>query len=720
MSLKTFLLTVLLALAILCGCTPPSPPAATAEAPSPQRRQQIRNAFRASVWTFVYCLEEGQQETELVSFLQELAASQPRGKRVEVINCADLPADFLTTNSFSVFGTRLPPGAEGFDDDGRRIVPHHPRADGEVMLLPYLDNPWNDGQAVAGFYLADDPGQLLKVLRSELSDDFSRIFWSNWAYEFHAENGDRIYGAFHDAGWDFNEEAEIEMQSPDVPVFSETGLNVYAYDGAVSDAYVQRIVTALRTVSEVTEVDEFPEVRIYPNLERLGMRSGNMRPAQYDPERRVLHLVPSFLDEDELLLDLTVWHPFVARTQVRSKDTEARIAALQQANAERIGTDRLNRRMEEAYRIAATGVLAVEEGDYPSQFLREAAARIAAAGPGRPRLAPPRSFGRPARRLAGMTFAHQGYRVHNGYGGTKIMPALDSLAQLNVNALAVVPYTFMRQPDAPTPFFIPAEAGQENDWATIHSLREGADRGWFVMLKPQIWLGGGHWPGDVDFATEEDWDRFFEYYRYWILHYAVLAQREGVDALCLGTELVRTTLKHPDRWREIIAQVRSVYGGQLTYAANWGEEFENFTFWEDLDAIGLNSYYPLAAGETASDEELLAGAHRWLKMATEYARRNDRPLWLTEVGYRSVTAAWQHPHAEAGDRAVSFEDQARCYRALLTAAADYRELRGAFFWKWPTYLGHGAGREDNRYFTPGGKPAAAVLADFYQRWLAVR
>ena len=111
-------------------------------------------------------------------------------------------------------------------------------------------------------------------------------------------------------------------------------------------------------------------------------------------------------------------------------------------------------------------------------------------------------------------------------------------------------------------------------------------------MKPQIWVGGA-WPGAVDFVTEAEWDHFFTTYERWITHYARMAESQHVAALCIGTELVHATLKHPDRWRELIARLRRVYTGRLTYAANWGQEFENITFWRDLDVVGLNSYYPL-------------------------------------------------------------------------------------------------------------------------------
>jgi hypothetical protein len=327
----------------------------------------------------------------------------------------------------------------------------------------------------------------------------------------------------------------------------------------------------------------------------------------------------------------------------------------------------------------------------------------------------PSAPGHPPGFFAGMTFAHEGYRVFNGYGGSTVGPSLDSLTELGVNAIALVPYTFLRSPDRVGELPVPDDAGSENDGAVCHSIREAHARGLHVMLKPQIWVGGS-WPGDVSFATEAEWNTFLTNYHRWIMHYARLADRENVTALCLGTELVRATLDHPDHWREMIAAVRSVYGGTLTYAANWGEEFENLTFWSELDVIGLNSYYPLSDQPNPTDADLQSGAERWMRMADSISRLYDRPLWLTEVGYRSVARSWTNPHAEAGDRLASVADQRRCYEALVAAARDAERLQGMFIWKWPSYLGHDEGRDGrNTGFTPGGKPAAAVVRDFYRR-----
>ena len=328
--------------------------------------------------------------------------------------------------------------------------------------------------------------------------------------------------------------------------------------------------------------------------------------------------------------------------------------------------------------------------------------------------------------LRGMTFAHEGYDGRTGYDGESVYPSLDSLRRLHVDAVAIVPYTFQRRPDSAAALPIPTRRGMESDSAVAHVVRAAQARGMFVLIKPQIWLGGGHWPGDVDFGDDEAaWATWFGHYRDWIVHHARLAERLGADALCVGTELVRTTLTHPEAWRRIIADVRAEYGGLVTYAANWGEEFEGLSFWDALDAVGCNGYYPLSDDPDATDAELRDGAKAWLIAANNVAARAGRPLWLTEVGYRSVRRAWLNPHASPQGRARSDDCQRRCFAALTEATAEAPMLRAMFVWKWPSYLGYAGGGEHwgggrrgtvGGGFTPGGKPAGEVLAAFYRTW----
>lgn len=754
-----FLLAILSLFYLGCGLSKPVPE----EKPEPNRRELSRQAMRASVWRFVYCLQDPAESADLKAFLEDVASKQPFGKRIEVYSCGELSADTLGSGPIALFGDRIPDGGEGLPikqgGDGWQFDERLSFGYDDVLFLPYYINPWSDKNTVSGVYLSANTASLITRLNTEFEDNWGRLFRPSWAYEIHRANGDRIFGAFADTTWAFDAEQEMTMASPEEPVYQEGQLTIFAYDGMVKKEELSRSVRALKTVQALLDTitgqqtDWFPEVRFYPNLERIGLRTGSMTPVQYTSDKEILHLVPSFLSEEDVLASFTTWQPFVERAgggQLVGINKTQIIADLQSHVAFHLDDHPGGSAVTTALRLWQTGILkgtvdlSQENG---SSFIIESAARVMAHGyaaddrdqinqriqratkeevaeesigeykvhdyyPGEPSNRPA-----PTTPLSGMTFAHQGYRVHNGYGGEKIKPSLDSLAELNVNALAIVPYTFQRDPNKAGDLPIGDSAGGENDWATACSIREAHSRGWFTMLKPQIWVGRGSWPGDIDFETEEEWDEFFDHYTYWILHYALLAEKEKAGALCIGTELRYTTLKHPERWREIIRKVRMVYGGQVTYAANWGDEFEGFSFWDDLDAIGLNSYYPISESDDPTDEELLAGARRWMKMAQAVSQKMGKPLWLTETGYRSVSTPWKNPHAEAGDRASDPRAQARCYRALLTAADETPELKGIFIWKWPSYLGADEGaRSPGRNFSPGGKEAAEVLADFYGAW----
>ncbi|MDZ7344702.1 MAG: hypothetical protein ONA90_09360, partial [candidate division KSB1 bacterium] len=99
-------------------------------------------------------------------------------------------------------------------------------------------------------------------------------------------------------------------------------------------------------------------------------------------------------------------------------------------------------------------------------------------------------------------------------------------------------------------------------------------------------------------------------------------------------------------WRDIFTKIRKIYGGRLTYAANWGHEFENVSFWEALDAIGLNCYYPLSNNPGANDGELLKGAQAVARKIGEIAAKHNKPVIITEIGFASRPANWLEPHRD--------------------------------------------------------------------------
>ncbi len=300
----------------------------------------------------------------------------------------------------------------------------------------------------------------------------------------------------------------------------------------------------------------------------------------------------------------------------------------------------------------------------------------------------------------GFNFAHEGYQIYNGFGSKLARESIERLHDIGANAIAIVPYSYMRNPNQPTRIPVIQSAGSENDAAVLYAHFAAQKMGVRTMLKPQIWLGRS-WPGDVEMQSEEDWQAFFEYYYDWILHYAMMAEIYEFDVLCLGVEFAKATVQRPDDWRRIARKIRKLYNGKLTYAANWGEEFEQFSFWDEFDYIGLDCYYPLSDQQEASKKELTKGFQRVLEKAGKISQQYQKPVVFTEIGFRSVEAPWVNPHEDAKNR--SFDDQAqnRCYEVVFEAIQDASWLKGMYWWKWPSYLDH-TGR-NNRGFTPNRK-----------------
>jgi hypothetical protein len=246
------------------------------------------------------------------------------------------------------------------------------------------------------------------------------------------------------------------------------------------------------------------------------------------------------------------------------------------------------------------------------------------------------------------------------------------------------------------------------------ALHHAREQGLRVMLKPQIWLRGS-WPGDIRMNDDAEWARFFAAYEAWILHYALLAEMYQADMLCLGVELRYATLGHEGYWREIIRRIRKLYAGPLVYAANWGEEFEGITFWDELDYIGIDCYYPLSSKTEAGRAELLGNFREVLERIEAVSEAYKKPVIFTEIGFRSVEAPWQQPHAEAGDRRPDLAAQALCYEIVGEGLAEENWVTGIFWWKWPSFLEYRE-MEDSRRFSPQGKPAEKVVARWFGQW----
>ena len=254
----------------------------------------------------------------------------------------------------------------------------------------------------------------------------------------------------------------------------------------------------------------------------------------------------------------------------------------------------------------------------------------------------------------------------------------------------------------------------ESDRGIEATTRMARARGIRTLLKPHLWLrdtSRDQWVGSIAMKNEADWRRWFDAYERFILHYAALARDSGMDALCIGTELAGTSGREAD-WRRVIADVRRSYKGPIVYAANWSDEFERVRFWDAVDYIGIQAYFPLSQSSDPSVEELVRGWQPYRAHIEAVARRYGRPVLFTEIGYKASDRATVEPWLwKSGDR-TNPEAQARAYEAAFRVFWHEPWFAGMYWWKWfPHYRGALSMHEDN--FTPQGKPATGVLTRWY-------
>lgn len=234
-----------------------------------------------------------------------------------------------------------------------------------------------------------------------------------------------------------------------------------------------------------------------------------------------------------------------------------------------------------------------------------------------------------------------------------------------------------------------------------------------VMLKPQIWVWRGEYTGLITMDSEEKWKQLEESYSAFIMAYATLAEKLDVDIFCIGTELEKFVMNRPEYWKNLIVEIRKVYNGKLTYAANW-DEYKRITFWNDLDYIGVDAYFPLADDKSPSKEALAKSWSSHKKELETMAQRFARQVLFTEYGYRSVYYTGKEPwSADKVEGSVDLESQKNALEVLYNQFWNEYWFAGGFLWKW--FHDHDkVGGENNNRFTPQNKPAEEVVKKYYE------
>ena len=302
---------------------------------------------------------------------------------------------------------------------------------------------------------------------------------------------------------------------------------------------------------------------------------------------------------------------------------------------------------------------------------------------------------------------------HDAFHGPKPVESMTNLADTGAGWVAII-ITWYQDTIASTDIRPTDETPPDDD--LVRMIRKAHDLGLKVMLKPHIDLAvdpaydrpriGTAW-GDDPGA----WDRWFASYRGFIFHFADIAEAEGVEQFAVGTELVGTS-GQTERWREVVRGVRDRFSGTLIYASLIDGEEMGIRWWDAVDLIGIDVYYPLTDRYDPTVQELKdAWVPRVQQFADLSAAWDDKPIVFTEIGYRSIDGANTNPWDWMWERPLDLQEQADCYQAALESVWDEPWFAGIYWWDWSAAPSVGGPQDTG--FTPFGKPAEQVLRSWY-------
>ncbi len=290
---------------------------------------------------------------------------------------------------------------------------------------------------------------------------------------------------------------------------------------------------------------------------------------------------------------------------------------------------------------------------------------------------------------------------------------VNPVANLNANYAAIMPFGFIKSLDYPEiTFNTDRQWFGETKKGVKQYVTELRKQNIKIMIKPQIWVWGGAFTGDIVMKSEADWKVLEDSYSSFILQYATLATNVRAELFCIGTELETFIVNRPSFWNALIEKIKKKYKGKLTYAANW-DEYKHTPFWSKLDYIGIDAYFPVSNSKTPSIQACLQGWENHKQTIHEISRKYSKSIMFTEFGYRSVDYTGKAPwRSDRSMEQVNLEAQMNATQALFKTFWGENWFAGGFIWKW--FHNHkNVGGKLNSRFTPQNKPVELVIKKQY-------
>ena len=288
----------------------------------------------------------------------------------------------------------------------------------------------------------------------------------------------------------------------------------------------------------------------------------------------------------------------------------------------------------------------------------------------------------------GIAFTYQ----YDGFAGKTTLSQLDALAKTGANTVSIVPRLFQTDVSSSA---LTANV-RSADASVLGNLIDHAHAdGLAVTLTPHLDITDG---GLRSVLAPTDVAGWFKNYTAQLVDYAKIAQSHGAEMLSIGTEMNSMAVAaNAGYWDDLIAAVRHVYSGKLTYQSDWYDAGD-VPFWSKVDVISVDAYVPVATNGTPTVESVVKAwdtvpTDTWQAANFNYmspldfyrslAVTNGKPLQFGEFGYANHDGAGMHPSSTGGSQTLDPGEQKVLMEGFFQVfGKETSWFQGANMWEW--------------------------------------
>lgn len=303
--------------------------------------------------------------------------------------------------------------------------------------------------------------------------------------------------------------------------------------------------------------------------------------------------------------------------------------------------------------------------------------------------------------IKGVTFAP--FSRRGGFEGELPRKSFDRMIEgTGANFVIFVPTGLQETPQSEAIVF--DHKYNVGDAELIEMIRYAHEKGIRVALKPTVNCKNGTWRAHINFFDEDvpcepKWGNWFASYTSFQCHYAAIAEAEHCEMFIAGCEMVQTE-RRETQWRQLIADIRNVYHGLVSYNTDKYQE-HRVKWWDAVDVISSSGYYPIDDWENQLDR------------IEPVVKHFQKPFFFAECGCMSTHGASVIPNDWSVKGDVDLEEQAAWYQAMFEACKKRDWVQGFSLWSWSGGLYSKEEAKKHRFYEVCNKPAEQCIKDFY-------